>query len=369
MKRLSSDEGARPGKVSRRNPARRVKGLGSLNEEMLAAESESVLQEIPVPATRALTAGGLSLEALIFRRRYTRFIHPSSVSSLRKNHPGCLRAVDKRFLAAVGAGGERVMMSIPPGREIFLLPDHRNSAWGSHCVYLAGPPAIDVGEPLLTYGGKWSKTIPRDSSYVVQVYDWFVDAKDAWMDELDPSYGGQVQDAFELSDEEHTAKLHSAFGKLIGNPPRCHFLVSNFSLSPTAAEELKDCALLLTCSYGMEYWLSPPYFGYLGKTQLMLAVANESRWLELSAFFGSDEYQSIKLRYWGDSASAPDTVLCQLREEFCIKSRKVAISDMNRSKALARNREKEKSEQLSKKARRREILAKASIARWADPHV
>jgi hypothetical protein len=82
----------------------------------------------------------------------------------------------------------------------------------------------------------------------------------------------------------------------------------------------------------------------------MLAVASESRWLELSAFLESADYKSIKHKYWGDSASAPDIVLRQLRGDHCIASRKTAISDMNRSKVLARDRKKEKSEKLSKKA-------------------
>ena len=329
----------------------------------MEAGAARVLEDIPVPATRGSTAGGLGHEALIFRRRYERFIHPSSVSSLRKNHPGCLRAVNQRFHAAVSAGGERMLLTIPQGREIFLLPDHRNPAWGSHCVYLAGPPAVEVGQPLLTYGGTWSKSIPRDTSYVVQVYDWFIDAKGAWTQDLYPSYGGQVQDAFELSEDLHSAKLASAFGELEGKPPRFHYLVSNFQLSQTAAEQLKDCALLLTCSYGMEYWLSPPHFEYLGKTQLMLAVSSESRWLELSAYLESAEYERVRLRYWNENASAPDIVLRQLRDEYCFESRRASISDVRRSNVLKRDRKKERSDAMSEKARRGEILAQARAAR------
>ena len=69
LKRLSSDEEAQPSKVSRRNPASWARELGSRNGEMLADENESVLKEISAPESRACSAGGLSLEALIFRRR------------------------------------------------------------------------------------------------------------------------------------------------------------------------------------------------------------------------------------------------------------------------------------------------------------
>ena len=55
---------------ARKNEDTQLDGSGDgAVEEMLADENDSVLQGIPVPDASALTAGGLSLEASLFRRR------------------------------------------------------------------------------------------------------------------------------------------------------------------------------------------------------------------------------------------------------------------------------------------------------------
>ncbi len=225
--------------------------------------------------------------------------------------------IGQQFYAAVSAEGRRACITLPGTWKIFLLSDHRNPDWGSHCVYLAGPPAVDIGTPPLTYGGKWTREKPRETAYTVQVYDWYVDAKGAWTHGMKPSYGGQVQDAFELSEDEHISKLASAFGVLTGKHPNFHYLVSNFRLSGDAAEALKDCALLLTCSYGLPYWLSHPYFNVLGEEQLRLAVASASRWKEIESFLNSKLYANIRSQSWRGKINAPDVVLRRLRSEYC----------------------------------------------------
>jgi hypothetical protein len=79
--------------------------------------------------------------------------------------------------------------------------------------------------------------------------------------------------------------------------------------------------------------------------------------------FEAAEYEHTRLRYWSESASAPDVVLRQLRHEYCVESRTRNISDVKRSNIAARDFEKERYDKASKKARRSEILAKARAAR------
>ena len=359
MKPVKLDKRELSSEVQRKNPRRDTRIHASLNEEVLSGENSNGSASSSVVTTRGMAAPGPDLEVANFRKRYKAFIHPSSVSSLRKNYPESMRSVGQRFYAAVSAEGRRVCTIIPSTWKIFLLSDHRNPAWGSHCVYLAGPPAVKIGTPLLTYGGKWSRKRPRETTYTVQVYDWYVDAKDAWMDGVQPSYGGQVQDAFELSEEEHTSKLASAFGVLSGNHPTFHYLASNFSLSPDAAEALKDCALLLTCSYGLPYWMSRPYFNFLGEEQLRLAVASASRWNEIESFFTSPDYIKIRSQSWKGKNNAPDIVLRGLHAEYLAGSTSLSLSEIRRASALKRDFNEER----ARKKHKVDALARARAAK------
>ena len=345
--------------MPRRNPRRDTRIHASLNEEALSGESSDGPASSSVVTTRGMASLGPDLEVANFRRRYKAFIHPSSVSSLRKNYPESIRSVGQQFYAAVSAEGRRVCTIIPSTWKIFLLSDHRNPAWGSHCVYLAGPPAVEFNTPLLTYGGKWSRQRPRETAYTVQVYDWYVDAKGAWMNGMKPSYGGQVQDAFELSEDEHTSKLASAFGVLSGNHPTFHYLVSNFSLSRDAAEALKDCALLLTCSYGLPYWMSHPYFNFLGEEQLRLAVASASRWKEIESFLTSPDYDKIRSQSWKGKDKAPDIVLRGLRAEYRSMSASLSLSQIRRASVHTRDRNAER----ARKKQKVDAVARARAAK------
>ena len=65
----------------------------SLNEEVLSGEGANGPTSSSVVITRGMAAKkGPDLEVANFRRRYKDFIHPSSVSSLRKNYPESIRA-------------------------------------------------------------------------------------------------------------------------------------------------------------------------------------------------------------------------------------------------------------------------------------
>ena len=303
------------------------------NEEVTSGDYGTVLDL--GPCTRQLVSGArdINREAVAFRRKYAAFIHPSSVSTLRQKYPDCVRNVSQRFVVLANANGDRRHIFVPRDREILLLPDHRNEAWGSHCVYLAGIPAVEPGDPLLSYGGKWSQSLPRDPSYVVSVFDWYLDAKDAWLDSQNPSYGGQVQDAFQLSEDEHSARLAAlGSGSLEGKPPCFHYIVSNFSLAASAAKCLSDCALLLTCAYGDEYWMTPARFQMLGEDQLKAAVANEARWQELERFLNGRAFCS---------GFSPYEILKDLRVKLMSGPQVISVTELRRSAISKRDFKKE----------------------------
>lgn len=135
------------------------------------------------------------------------------------------------------------------------------------------------------------------------MFGWNIDARDAWKNPDSPSYGGQVQDAFELPSEDHTARFAPGSGTLKGKPPPFHVIESNYTLSAEASFALRDKALLLTCSYNDDYWLEPEHFVKLGEAQLKAAVSCEARWNELHAL----------LRRSDPSKSHSASVLTQLR--------------------------------------------------------
>ncbi len=119
MKPAKLEKRKQSGETQRKNPRRDTRIHASLNEEVLSGENSNGPSTSSVVTTRSMAALGPDMEVANFRERYRAFIHPSSVSSLRKNYPESIRSVGQQFYAAVSAEGRRACISLS---RIFHFP-------------------------------------------------------------------------------------------------------------------------------------------------------------------------------------------------------------------------------------------------------